>query len=424
MPGPARSLVRSAALAALALLFGLTGLLGAGSAHADQLSDTTAAIDQYAADPTHQQGLGAPIGAVVLAGDGGYRDYAGGSIYTSPSTGTHALFGAIAQKFRQTGGVDTIGFPTSDEQQAGDLGRFSDFDAADGAAIYWRPDSAAVLLTGGVLRAWRASGGVTGPFGFPVSDTVDAGHADVANFAGPNGTQIVWSNTGLTTVPAELATQFPQMAQDAGERHAAVPTVEVPASQEPVWKDWRTITGTLGGLAVGAAAGAAVGRRRKKTVQEGTVNDTAKNTAATEAAVSGPDAVVDHSPIIREPEPVALDPAPIDDDRVVFASSEDSALVVQYASVDGPALKVEYENNAVGDTAESGVDKTIARLTDDDAASATTARKTAAEKAPAKKAAAKKTAAKKTPAKKAAAQKAPAKKAASTEAPAENPDTE
>ncbi len=67
------------------------------------------------------------------------------------------------------------------------VGKFSNFSTPGGAAIYWNPDSGAWLLTGKVLDAWRESGDVTGPFGYPTADIISVDGVDTANFVGPEG---------------------------------------------------------------------------------------------------------------------------------------------------------------------------------------------------------------------------------------------
>jgi len=85
--------------------------------------------------------LGKPETAVCTCpdGKGRYVHYAGGSIYWSPATGAHAIYGAIRDQWAALGWESNphLGYPTTDEADAPDGGRFSRFEK--GGAIYWHP---------------------------------------------------------------------------------------------------------------------------------------------------------------------------------------------------------------------------------------------------------------------------------------------
>lgn len=53
---------------------------------------------------------------------GAYSDFQGGSIYWSPQTGAHPVWGAVKQVFDQAGGLARYGWPITDEINTG--GRF------------------------------------------------------------------------------------------------------------------------------------------------------------------------------------------------------------------------------------------------------------------------------------------------------------
>ncbi|WP_454162143.1 LGFP repeat-containing protein [Gordonia iterans] len=362
--------------------------VGVAPARADVLTDGAAAIDAYAAQPEHAEALGAPRGQVRAVRPGGAaRTFTGGTVYYSPETGAHAVLGAIAARYRAVGGPAVVGFPTSDEQPAG-AGRVSRFGDPGGAAIYWSPDTRASLLTGGVLRAWLASGAQDGPFGFPVSDTVNTGRADESRFAGPEGTMIAWSSTaGLETVPAELADRLPAMATAAAETTTPTLVAENTSgsdSYEPWWRrQWAWIVAVVcvAVLLLFVAVLIVRARRRRRSGAARTVAATHEERApqpanrpaakkpkklkkSTRSAapegpagmpvqraglVSGPpvDAGAEPPPesapeprSTPEPEP-ELEPLLSDETR------QASALVITYDSAD-TAVKVAYENNALG----------------------------------------------------------------------------
>ncbi|MGY1682860.1 hypothetical protein [Geodermatophilus sp. SYSU D01176] len=115
--------------------------------------------------------LGFPV-----ADDGGTADGTGalvrlerGAVYWSSRTGAHVVFGAILARWRELGAqTGALGYPTSDELSVPG-GRVSHFA---GGSVYWSPDTGAHAVRGGILAHWLATGGPTGPLGFPVT-----GHA-------------------------------------------------------------------------------------------------------------------------------------------------------------------------------------------------------------------------------------------------------
>jgi hypothetical protein len=122
------------------------------------------------------------------------------------------MYGQILERYTALGGPSSdLGFPKNDESDTGDgVGRFNDFSAPEGASIYWNPQQGATVLKGKVLEAWRQSGGITGPFGYPSADMSVVDGVQTGKFAGPEGTEIQWSKAaGLLTIPAALAGKIP-----------------------------------------------------------------------------------------------------------------------------------------------------------------------------------------------------------------------
>ena len=166
--------------------------------------------------------LGAPIGDAVDMPGGAERDYEGGAIFYSKDTGAHVVYGAILERYKALGGPGSeLGYPKNDESDTGDgTGRFNDFAVTGGASIYWTPQWGASVIKGRVLEAWRQSGGITGPFGYPSADTSILDGVQTGKFVGPEGTEIQWSEAaGLVTIPAGLAATIPGFS-------AATPTAE------------------------------------------------------------------------------------------------------------------------------------------------------------------------------------------------------
>ncbi|MFC0314459.1 LGFP repeat-containing protein [Gordonia phosphorivorans] len=371
-------------LAVLALIVAMSATWSsvAAPAHADVRSEAQAAIDAYASDPARSARLGAPTGDVRTVRPGGAaQNFANGTVYYSPRSGAHAVLGAIAARYRAVGGPATIGFPTGDEQQAGS-GRYSTFGEPGTAAIYWSPQTRASLVTGGVLRAWLASGGVDGPFGFPTSDTAYTGRADESSFAGPGGTLISWSSTsGLTTEPADLAAAQPLMAAAAATEEARIalspadPATPATASWWQKW--WPAVAGAAAVLLVLILLLAVLAwRRRRRGAAAAAGADTAEGASPTPSAAV-PAALVGERPDradaepSAEPEPDAepepeteAEPEPEPEPEITLSDETAlaSALVVAYQDDADSALTVAYVNNALGTDRAGSSDDTHAWL--------------------------------------------------------------
>ena len=226
-------------------------LLVAPTASAAPSADAVNAInDHYTEFGGESSPLGAPTGEAVEITGGVERDYANGAIFWSEATGPQAMYGEIFKKYQDLGGpAGELGFPKNDESDTGDgVGRFNDFSEANGeaASIYWTPNVGAWLVKGKVLEAWRASGGIKGPFGYPTADTTDSDGTVTSTFVGPDGTQIQWSKAaGLVTIPAALAATIPGFGADAptaeGTTSVTKPSMsapEAPAAEKKGSKWW------------------------------------------------------------------------------------------------------------------------------------------------------------------------------------------
>lgn len=85
------------------------------------------------------------------------------------STGAHEVHGAILTEYlASAGGPVTFGLPLTDEVTAPDrVGRFNHFE---GGSIYWTPTTGAHAVHGAIGAAWAGTGWERGPLGYPVSD--------------------------------------------------------------------------------------------------------------------------------------------------------------------------------------------------------------------------------------------------------------
>ncbi|GDY33266.1 N-acetylmuramoyl-L-alanine amidase [Gandjariella thermophila] len=92
------------------------------------------------------------------------------SIYWTPDTGAHAIYGAIRDRWAALGWeTGRLGYPTTDESGTPDgIGRYNHF--TKNASIYWTPDTGAHAIYGAIRDRWAALGWETGPLGYPTTD--------------------------------------------------------------------------------------------------------------------------------------------------------------------------------------------------------------------------------------------------------------
>ncbi|TVT11623.1 hypothetical protein FNH07_01340 [Amycolatopsis bartoniae] len=140
--------------------------------------------------------LAAPVGGETSVAGGTVQNYEHGALYNSPSSGTHYVLGAILGRYQQIGGPAAIGFPTTDETGTPDgVGRYNRFSLASGASIYWTPSTGAHAVLGAIRGKWAALGWETN-LGYPTTDetgTAD-GLARYNDFSRSDGASIYWTS--------------------------------------------------------------------------------------------------------------------------------------------------------------------------------------------------------------------------------------
>jgi outer membrane biosynthesis protein TonB/ribosomal protein L35AE/L33A len=345
--------------------------------------------DRYATFGGASSLLGAPLGEAVDIAGGAERDYTGGTIFYSKDSGAHVMYGEILKRYEALGGPDSdLGFPKNDETGVGDgVGRFNDFSAPEGAAIYWSPQWGATVIKGKVLEAWRQSGAVTGPFGYPSADTSVTDDLQTGKFVGPEGTEIQWSKAaGLATIPAALAAKIPGFGADAPTAEGTTSVSAAPGktiTTEKVEKKGFNWLWLLLGIPLIAGLGWLL-RKRPQEVAPVRVAERApvvKPTppparpapvAKAPAPAPKPPAPRPPAPVTKvtpppAPKPVTPPPAPrpllseppkatihtetTDHDVTTVVRYEESSAAVETSA------RVTYENNALGDDQESVADK-------------------------------------------------------------------
>lgn len=389
---------RRGAMAFGGMLIAATAVLAsAPAAYAAPSDEAVNAIDsRYATFGGSGSLLGAPIGDAVDVPGGAERDYEGGAIFYSKDTGAHVMYGAILDRYKALGGPGSeLGYPTNDESDTGDgTGRFNDFSTAGGASIYWTPQWGASVIKGRVLEAWRQSGGITGPFGYPSADTSIIDGVQTGKFVGPEGTEIQWSEAaGLVTIPAGLAATIPGFSAAAptaeGTTSVTTPNLSGPSTTATKSSKWWWIPVGLAALALLGGLLRLVTRKPKapapiKVVAQRTpeVTRTAPvpappvRPAAEAPAPPAPPAPAKVVPLVKTPPPVPKPvppppPPPAPPIRPLLSAPpkatihteavahDEAAAVIRYES-SAPAdtrIQVTYENNAVGDDQESKADK-------------------------------------------------------------------
>ena len=369
-------------------IVGSTLLMSAPVVTAAPSSDAVSTInDRYTTFGGEGSLLGAPIGEAVDVPGGAEREYAGGAIYYSKDTGAHVMYGAILDRYQALGGPSSgLGFPKNDESDTGDgIGRFNDFAAPGGAAIYWNPQWGASVIKGRVLEAWRKSGAITGPFGYPSSDTSIVDGVQTAKFVGPEGTEIQWSQAGgLITIPAALATKIPgfDATTSTSEGTIAVTTPGKSVSTEPA----ATKTSRWWWIPVGMAVAALIAgllRMLTRRRPEEPVSVAARPAPVVKPTT--PPKPVQPAPVVKAPAPkpptpptppapakvapLAAVPPPAPRPLLsepptatvrTEATDRDLSTVIKYeqsATAAETTVRVTYENNAVGDNQASVADK-------------------------------------------------------------------
>jgi uncharacterized protein with LGFP repeats len=132
-------------------------------------------------------------------GRGRARDFQGGSIYWSETTGAHEVHGEIRVKWAQLGGERKLGFPLTDELPTPDgRGRFNHFEHG---SIYWTPQTGAHDVRGPIRDKWEELGWERSRLGYPTSDLRRHGETLSNQF---EGGAIVWTAEGGAKVQGPI----------------------------------------------------------------------------------------------------------------------------------------------------------------------------------------------------------------------------
>jgi hypothetical protein len=124
--------------------------------------------------------LGAPVSneAATFDGVGRAQSFQKGFVSWHPKTGAQVVWGLIAARWLQIG-REKFGYPVTDEMTCPDrVGRFNRFRALHVAgtpdcSIYWTPASGAHEIYGAIREKWASTGWERGPLGYPVEPEHD-----------------------------------------------------------------------------------------------------------------------------------------------------------------------------------------------------------------------------------------------------------
>jgi hypothetical protein len=138
--------------------------------------------------------LGYPVTDETTAPDGvgRYSVFQGGSIYWSPKTGAHEVHGAIRDLWARLGWEKGfLGYPLTNEMTAPDgVGRYEHFQ---GGSIYWSPKTGAHVVYGAIRDKWASLGWERSALGYPTSDEYDFQGGRRSDFQGGH---ILWTRQG------------------------------------------------------------------------------------------------------------------------------------------------------------------------------------------------------------------------------------
>jgi uncharacterized protein with LGFP repeats len=145
--------------------------------------------DKYAGLGGTSGPLGAPTGGEADAPHGGRcHQFQRGTICWHPQIGeAFGVWGMIHAKWAQIGRTE-FGYPITDERVTTDgRGRFNHFRGMQypnrpESSIYWTPQTGAHAIYGAIRDAWAQQGWERGPLGYPTSDEHQDGKYRRVNF--------------------------------------------------------------------------------------------------------------------------------------------------------------------------------------------------------------------------------------------------
>jgi uncharacterized protein with LGFP repeats len=140
--------------------------------------------------------LGYPLDTMRcgLVGGGCLMTFQGGTVYSSPATGTYGVFGAVFDAWARTGyEFGPLGYPAGDMVcTAGGCSQKFQY-----RSLGWTPQWGAHVVEGAIADYWTARGAGTGPLGQPIDD-MRCGLARGGCLMSFQGGTVYWSSVSGT----------------------------------------------------------------------------------------------------------------------------------------------------------------------------------------------------------------------------------
>ena len=169
---------------------------------------------------------------------GRFNDFERGTIYWSPGTGAHEVHGAIRGRYLELGGPSgVLGLPATDETGTPDgVGRYNHFSGSNaGSSIYWSPATGAHEVYGAIRAQWSALGWERSRLGYPTSGEYgitggrrnDFQHGSILWHAASGRTEVIYTGVPGTLLGTDLeriptTQRVVALTFDAGANDAAL----------------------------------------------------------------------------------------------------------------------------------------------------------------------------------------------------------
>jgi uncharacterized protein with LGFP repeats len=146
--------------------------------------------------------------ATGLAGVSGQTGrFSGGGLFWSKPTGARVVTGAVLTAYDAAGGSAVLGFPIADQGPV----TGGEALALQDASIYRSAATGAHMVRGEIRANWWSRGGITGPLGFPTSDSaavtgVDGSRGQKGTFSG--GAIFFSASTGARVLTGDVLSAY------------------------------------------------------------------------------------------------------------------------------------------------------------------------------------------------------------------------
>ncbi len=168
--------------------------------------------------------------------------FQGGTIYWSPATGAHVVYGGIGAKYSSIGGPVAYGLPVSDEANVPGVSGVRVTRFQNGGAIYWSAATGAHTVYGAIGVEYTATSHESDAYGRNVQGLLARPTSDEMNVLGVSGARmntfqggtIYWSaSTGAHVVYGAIGAEYAATAHETDAYGRNVQTLlGLPTSDE------------------------------------------------------------------------------------------------------------------------------------------------------------------------------------------------